>query len=157
MRAMRTVQCRQENEVAIVKRILFATCVVLAATWGSTATFAASQDRHACTGVDRSLPQARKQEYAGLVAAALDQKIKPSEVTVDGFLSGGSWSVAYANVPITDPGYFFFQTVEGRKQFKDVWGGMADPSDRPEIIAWVKKLGAPASFAACLADTVIGE
>lgn len=153
---MRVARCRQENEVAIVKRILFIAGVVLAATLGSAGAFAASQDRRACAGVDMSLFQARKQEYAGLVAAAVGQKVRPSETTIDKFLSSGSWSMVYAEIPIADPGYFLFQEVGGQKRFKDVWGGMAQAEDRPELIAWARKLGAPAGLAACFAATAIG-
>ncbi len=153
---MRTARCRQENEVAIVKSLLFVTCVILAATLGNAGAFAAAQGRTSCAGMETGLSSARRQEYAGLVADAVERKVKPSEVTIHKFLSNGSWRVVYADIPIADPGYFFFQEVEGRKHFKDVWGGVAQPEDRPELTSWARKLGVPERLAACFADTAIG-
>lgn len=40
--------------------------------------------------------------------------------------------------------------------FHDVWGGYATPSDKPDIVHWVKKLSSsvPDDFAECFAETV---
>jgi hypothetical protein len=140
------------------KGIPLIACAVIAVTLHTSSVLAAAngQDHRACTSVDMNSSPARKQEYARLVADAVGQKVRPSNVTIQTFLSSGSWSVVYADTPVADPGYFFFQTVEGRKRFKDVWGGMAQSSDRPELIAWAKKRGAPDSLAVCFAHVVIG-
>ena len=42
--------------------------------------------------------------------------------------------------------------MDGQNQFKDVWGGVADASERDEQIAFAEGLGAPADLAACFAD-----
>jgi hypothetical protein len=55
---------------------------------------------------------------------------------------------------VSDDGVMFFQTVNGKKQFRDVWGGYADPSEKPELVSWAKKLGAPQGLADCFADAV---
>jgi hypothetical protein len=42
----------------------------------------------------------------------------------------------------------------GKKQFRDVWGGYAEPSEKPELVSWAKKLGAPQNPANCFAEAV---
>jgi len=133
-------------------------CAVITATLGTSSALAAAsgQDHRACTSVDMNSSQACKREYAGLVADAVGQNVKPPNVTIQTFLASGSWSAVCADTPVADPGYFFFQAVEGRKRFKDVWGGMAQSSDRPKLVAWAKKLGAPDSLTACFAHVATG-
>lgn len=133
--------------------------VVVAMAAGITCAPAAPRHYRSCAGMGMgtSMPHARELGYTDLIAGVLDRKVQPSEVTIRGFLSSGSWSVVYAEVPIADPGYFFFEKVNGRPRFKDVWGGVAQPDERPQVIAWVRKLDVPESLAVYFADTVIGE
>lgn len=109
-----------------------------------------------CADVDQALTSARKQEYAGLVASFLRNKAKPAQIKVMGFMQEGAWSVAYVSTPVSDDGYVFFQETQGAKHGKDVWGGMAQPSEQPEIAAWAKKLGAPDNLARCFALRATG-
>lgn len=109
----------------------------------------------ACDGVNTALTDAHKHEYAGLVAAAMDHKVKPSAVDISKFMESGAWSAVYASTPIADDGVLFFEAVSGQKRFKDVWGGVADPEDRPELIKWARALGAPENLAKCFAHVVI--
>lgn len=117
-----------------------------------TAVSAADQP---CAGVDTRLTDARKQEYAALVAAAVTVKVRPSTVSFQSFITSGSWSAVYALTPETEWGFFFFETVGNQKRFKDVWGGFAVPEDRPELIKWARTLGAPENLAQCFAHVVI--
>lgn len=107
-----------------------------------------------CDGVKLELTTVRKQEYAPLVASAVDNKVKPSQVEFNALLESGTWSAAYVSIPIPDDGMMFFQTVNGKKQYRDVWAGYADDSDRPDLISWAKKLGAPEPLARCFAQVV---
>jgi hypothetical protein len=143
--------------MTLSKRYCLIFCALIALSLSSGNAFATSSDgnRPACAGVNTEAPQALKYKFAGLVAAAVGQDVKLSQVTIETFLSSGSWSMVYAVTPVADPGYFFFQLVDGQERFADVWGGMAGPSDRPELIAWAKKLGAPNNLAACFAHVVI--
>ncbi len=109
----------------------------------------------ACDGVDTALTDSRKQEYAALVAGALENAVEPSAVTISSFMASGAWSAVYAATPVADDGVLFFEDAGGEKQFKDVWGGMALPEDRPELIAFATELGAPESLAKCFAHIVI--
>jgi hypothetical protein len=79
--------------------------------------FAASQ---ACNGVEVELTRTRERAYAPLVAAAMDDQIRPAQVTFITILESGGWSAAYVATPIADDGFLFFQTVDGRKRFRDV-------------------------------------
>ena len=87
----------------------------------------------------------------------MDSKVKPSQLQFSTIMESGNWSAAYISTPVADDGVMFFQTVSGRKHFRDVWGGGADPSERPELVAWARKLGAPADLAKCFAETVTGD
>ncbi|MHC1551504.1 hypothetical protein [Phyllobacterium sp. K27] len=107
-----------------------------------------------CEGVKLELTKARKQAYAPLVAAAVDNKVKPAKVEFNAILESGDWSAAYVSTPIADDGMMFFQNVNGQKQFRDVWGGYADESEKPDLISWAKKLGAPDKLARCFAQIV---
>lgn len=109
-----------------------------------------------CKGVDTNLTAQRKSDYAKLVAKSLDQNVKPSKVTVMAFMQSDTWTVVYANVPVAEPGYFFFDSATGSPVFKDVWGGVAMKSEAPEIAKWARDLGANKSIASCFASTVVG-
>lgn len=108
---------------------------------------------HACDGVKVEVTKARKQEYAPLVVAAMENKFKPSQAKFITIMESGEWSAAYVSTPASDDGVMFFQTVNGKKQFRDVWGGYAEPSEKPELVSWAKKLGAPQDLAKCFAET----
>jgi hypothetical protein len=116
-----------------------------------TSAFAANS---VCDGVKVEVTQARKSEYAPLVASAIKSKVKPAQVKFSAIMESGAWSAAYVSTPVSDDGVMFFQTVNGKKQFRDVWGGYAQPSEKPELVSWAKKLGAPQDLARCFAQTV---
>ncbi|SFU23037.1 hypothetical protein [Mesorhizobium sp. YR577] len=107
-----------------------------------------------CDGVKVEMTKARKQEYAPLVVSVMDNKFKPSQAKFITIMESGEWSAAYVSTPVSDDGVMFFQTVKGKKQFRDVWGGYAEPSEKPELVSWAKKLGAPQNLANCFAETV---
>lgn len=111
----------------------------------------------ACDGVSVEMTKARKQEYAPLVASAMNGKVRPAQVKFSAILESGNWSAVYVSTPSSDDGMMFFQAVGGKKRFRDVWGGWADPSEEPELVSWATKLGAPADLARCFAETVISE
>jgi hypothetical protein len=51
----------------------------------------------------------------------------------------------------------FFEDVDGEKQFREVWGGIALVSEHAEQVAWAEALGAPSDLAACFADATATE
>ena len=109
-----------------------------------------------CLSLDTALTVVRAQEYAPLIAQAAEGTT-PEQVEFLSFAESGSWSVVYAATPVADPGYFFFEKVSGKNQFKDVWSGMADPSEQPELVKWAETLGAPTELATCFAETAAAE
>jgi hypothetical protein len=138
-----------------LRRILFIS-TALVVSWTLVCFDAAAADK-GCAGVDTSLTDARRHEYAPLVAAALEHKVRPAAVELSHFMQSGSWSAVSASTPLADDGVLFFEEAGGRKQFKDAWGGWADPSERSELVDWAKGLGAPERLATCFAQTVIDE
>lgn len=124
---------------------------------GMTLSSSAFAANNACDGVKVEVTKARKQEYAPLVASAMDNKVKPAQVKFSTIMESGNWSAAYVSTPVSDDGVMIFQTVDGKKRFRDVWGGWADPSERLELVAWAKKLGVPVDLAKCFAETVTGD
>lgn len=117
-------------------------------------SMAVAQDGEACLSLDTAITVVRAQEYAPLIAEAAGTT--PEEVEFLSFMESGSWSAVYAATPVGDPGYFFFENVDGQKQFKDVWGGIADTSERDQQVAYAVDLGAPEDLAACFADSTAG-
>lgn len=107
-----------------------------------------------CNGIDTKLTTQRKSDYAKLIAKSLDQNVRPSKVDVQEFMQSGTWTVVYADVPVADPGYFFFDSSGGKPVFKDVWGGVAEKSEVPEITKWARDLGANKTISSCFAETV---
>lgn len=110
-----------------------------------------------CKDVDTALTSERKATYSKLVANSLDSKVSASKVEIQAYMEASSWSVVYAGVPVADPGYFFFRSVNGKPEFKEVWGGMADESETPELVRWAEKLGAPKSVAECFARNAVSD
>ncbi|WPZ15489.1 hypothetical protein T8J41_06690 [Nitratireductor rhodophyticola] len=134
------------NQVSRHAGIVLTATAVLALTEASS--FAA---KSTCDGVKVEMTKARKAEYAPLVASAMEAKIKPAQVEFGALIESGNWSAAYISTPVSDDGMMFFETVNGRKRFREVWGGWAEPSERPELAAWARKLGAPDDLAKCFA------
>lgn len=111
----------------------------------------------ACAAADTQLTDARVGKYSTLVANSIrDDKVRPDEVTIHGFMRSGTWSTVFASIPIADPGFFLFETVDGDVQFRDIWAGLAEEDDRAGLIDWARSLGALEKFASCFAQTVIG-
>jgi hypothetical protein len=134
----------------------YASIVLITLTGLAMAPTAAFAAESGCNGVKVEATKVRKEAYAPLVVSAMGGKVKSSQVEFLAILESGNWSAAYVSTPIADDGVMFFQNVNGKKRFRDVWGGWADPSERPELVAWARKLGAPADLAKCFAETVAG-
>ena len=109
--------------------------------------------KSACDGVATTLTKQQKTDYRSLIAQSLGKKVKPASVNIESFMQYGNWAVAYADVPVADPGYFFFDLSGKVPKLKDVWGGMAERSEIPDLVKWAEKLGANKQIAACFADT----
>ena len=122
--------------------------VLLATLLFSSAAIA----QEACVEIDTDLTAPRAQLYAPLIATAAEGSTA-EKVAFIFFAESGSWSVVSAYTPASEQGYFFFETASGAPQFKDVWGGVAEVSEQPELVKWAETLGAPADLAACFAET----
>lgn len=109
-----------------------------------------------CTGVQKSLDEDGRQDYAQHVANTVGKGVQPEQVDIHKHMQSGDWSAVHVSTPETDDGVLFFQTVDGQRQFKDAWGGTADPSEKGDLVTWAKKVGAPEDLARCFAHTVTG-
>ena len=107
-----------------------------------------------CFELDTGITLGRVQDYAPLIARAAREGVTPEQVEFISFTRSGDWSMIFAATPVADPGYFFFQEVEGKREFKDVWGGIAFASEKQAISDWATDFGAPSDLAACFAETV---
>ena len=72
-------------------------------------------------------------------------------------MESGGWSAVNAAIPTADIAMLFFEKVGDGKLFKDAWGGMAEASERPDLIEWAEALGAPEDLATCFADQMISS
>lgn len=139
-------------------RICLAAITVIFTTTG---THAVADD--ACADVVTDLTVQRADRYADLIASTFSEDLEPSErllpsdVEISAVLENGDWSAVNAAIPTADIAMLFFEKVDGEKQFKDAWGGMAEPSERPELIEWAEALGAPENLATCFADQMVSD
>lgn len=122
----------------------------------SSAVAATPTAKGNCNGVNVELTKQLKQEYLPLVIAAMGVKVDPGKVSLHKVMESRAWSAVYVSTPVADDGVMFFQSNEGQRQFRDVWGGWAEPSEMPQLIAWATTLGAPKGLATCFAETVTG-
>jgi hypothetical protein len=127
------------------------------AVTGASALAGTAYADEPCVGVDIDLTDERAQEYTGLIADAIGEGLQPSDVEIYAFLESGNWSAVYGDIPTADTAMFFFEEVDGERQFRDVWGGWADPSERPELIEWAENLGAPENLATCFAHYILDD
>ncbi|MBN3785939.1 hypothetical protein [Burkholderia sp. Ac-20353] len=104
-----------------------------------------------CDGIDTTLTDARRAEYATLVSKVFGTRVRTQQVEVLRFFGAGNWSAVEAATPVADIGVFFFNESQGRKHFEDVWGGDAEEAEVPMIVKWARKIGAPAQLAQCFA------
>src|SRR5690606_15536905 len=93
----------------LVRRKARMAAIALAAL-GMTLTSAIAANG-ACDGVSVEMTKARKQEYAPLVASAMNGKVRPAQVKFSAILESGNWSAVYVSTPSSDDGMMFFQTV----------------------------------------------
>lgn len=140
--------------------ICLAVITVILATTGTQALADADD---ACADIDTDLTDQRVIEYRDLIASTFSGELEPSErllpsdVEIYAFLESGDWSAVNAAIPTADIAMLFFEKVGDEKQFRDAWGGMAVPSERPELVEWAEALGAPQELATCFADQMAGD
>lgn len=125
--------------------------LLLSATVGSANS---AVTKSACSGVTTTITKQQKADYAALIATSLGKKVKSASVKINSFMQYENWAIVYAGVPVADPGYFFFDLSSKTPKYKDVWGGIADESEIPDIVKWAKGIGANEKIADCFARTV---
>lgn len=124
-------------------------CAALALACWAAGAYAAI-----CDGILLESGAARQKEYAALVARNVDGRVKPSMVKIERLLREAGWSAAFAQVPGHENGIFFFEEIDGKKTFKQVWSGTAEHWESPFLMRWAVNLGAPERLAGCFASLV---
>lgn len=114
-----------------------------------------------CSGIEVVPSNADKQEYSDLIAAEISADLSPSDrlrssdVDIYSLLESGGWSAVYGSIPTADAGVFLFESANGTREYRDVWGRSAELSERRELIEWAEQLGAQPDLANCLSHLVV--
>jgi hypothetical protein len=143
-----------ERILSIFKALPFSPNILCLAVASLSFTTNYADAADPCLDVSVEVTEERKHEYAPLVVKAIGGKVKAAQVKFYSVLESGPWSAVYIGTASTDDAVLFFESANGRKQFKELWGGWADPSEKPELSKWAKNLGAPEKLARCFAATV---
>ncbi|WGI79026.1 hypothetical protein QC756_30470 (plasmid) [Sinorhizobium meliloti] len=109
-----------------------------------------------CKGVDTKLSATRKADYSRLVAKGLDQKANRPRSASSVLCRPAHGRLYMPMSRLLTQAIFFFDSSSGKPVLKEVWGGIAEKSDEPEIGKWARDLGANKMIASCFADTVSG-
>lgn len=103
------------------------------------------------------LTAAQRKMYARSISSNLTKWQPPAAIKIDRALTIDNWTAIWATPKDMEQGVFFYSREKSGLTFHDVWGGFATPSDKPDIVRWVKKLSpsVPDDFAQCAAETII--
>jgi hypothetical protein len=109
-----------------------------------------------CAKVSTTLTPAQRKMYARSISSKLTKWRPPAQIKIDKALTLENWTAVWATRQNAEQGIFFYSQEKSGLTFHDVWGGYATPSDKPNIVQWVKKLSSsvPDDFAECFAETV---
>ena len=102
-----------------------------------------------CQGVDRSLPIARKQGLAPIIA----KQVKLEKVAVIKSFRFKDWYIIHIGTYVSDDMFLFYHGDPVNHMYVTDWGGAAGIDETDEIKAWVieNAKGIPDSLAACFA------
>jgi CheY-like chemotaxis protein len=108
-----------------------------------------------CASKVTTLTTTQRKMYARSISSNLKGQ-SPSTIKVDKALTIGNWTAIWASPKEMEQGIFIYSQEKTGLSFHDVWGGYATPSEKPEIVRWVKQLSTsvPDDFANCLAATI---
>ncbi len=128
------------------------TLTVIAFLMASFSAFAAAP----CAKVSTTLTPVQRKMYARSISSNLTKWQSPAQIKIDKALTLENWTAVWATPQNAEQGIFFYSQEKSGLTFHDVWGGYATPSDKPNIVQWVKKLSpsAPDGFAECFAEIV---
>ena len=102
-----------------------------------------------CSGVDRTLTEARKVQLAPLVARQMG--ITSAEILQS--YKYQSWYIIYVNTHVSDEAFLFYPGDPSRTKYLTAWGGGAGVNEGPEVLQWLKRKakGIPNKLASCFA------
>jgi CheY-like chemotaxis protein len=128
--------------------------LVVALSMASISAFAAGP----CAGKVTTPTPAQRTMYARSISSNFSKQQSPSTVEIEKILTLHNWTAIWASPKDMEQGVFIYSQEKTGLSFHDVWGGYATPSEKPEVLRWIKKLSSsvPDDFANCLADTITG-
>lgn len=129
--------------------------IILAAAGLALASPAQAAD---CAALTAKLTSATRTADAAMIRKQAGQKVRASGI--DAVLTEGQWRLVWASPVNAEQGVFFFRrTGKSGWRFVDIWGGVAAPDEREDVVKWARALGggdgAPPRIAQCFADRVI--
>jgi hypothetical protein len=125
--------------------------VVMAFLMISMSAFAAGP----CAGKVTTPTTTQRKMYARSISSNLKGQ-SPSTIKIDKTLTIDNWTAIWASPKDMEQGVFVYSQEKTGLTFHDVWGGYATPSEKPEIVRWVKHLSTsvPDDFANCFAAAI---
>jgi len=108
--------------------------VIMAFLMISVSAFAAGP----CANKVKDLITAERKMYARSISSNLSKWQPPSAVKIDKALTIGNWTAIWASPKDLEQGVFIYSQEKTGLSFHDVWGGYATPSEKPEIVRWIK-------------------
>jgi len=115
-----------------------------------------------CDGVDRSLTDTQRAEWAPAIKQQLAKKkkgIAVPRVDVRQSFSFGDWRILYIEGPVSDPPYLFYRGDPRRSTYRAQWSGAAAAFEQESIQQWTLNTlpGVPIQLASCFAWPVTQE
>jgi len=109
-----------------------------------------------CRALRVPLTQGIRAAEAARVTREAGQRTRPADVSL--VQAEGPWRLVWATPAEAERGVFFFRLGRDRRyRLIDTWGGVIQPSERAETIAWARAraMGPPPRLAACFADALL--
>lgn len=129
--------------------------IILAAAGLAMASPARAAD---CAALAAKLTPATRAADAALIRKGAKQKVRASGINA--VLTDGQWRLVWASPADAEEGIFFFRRAgKAGWRYVDVWGGVAAPDERDDVVKWAGALegGGPSPrIAQCFAGKVIG-
>ncbi|WP_142591077.1 hypothetical protein [Serratia marcescens] len=104
-----------------------------------------------CASLKLKINAENKSLYQGLVQKVLTEKVSSKQIDVSEVLADKEWLAIFASTKTSEPGVFFFKN----KKFIDVWGGMVEQDEKPNVLKWAQGIHAPGTLTQCFFDEIV--
>ncbi len=104
-----------------------------------------------CANLKLKINAENKSFYQGLVQKILTEKVSTNQIDVSEFLANKEWLAIFASTKTSEPGVFFFKN----KEFIDVWGGLVEQDEKPDVLKWTQGIHAPGMLTQCFFEEIV--